>query len=118
MRLKTSFLTVVALALIAGIPAGAQDAVHISQADAVKAAKEKVEPEYPPMAKQLRLEGNVQLEARIGENGTVEDVKPLTGNAVLMNAAVAAIRKWKFTPFVSDGKPVKAVADLSFHFKL
>jgi protein TonB len=118
MKLKTSFLSVIALAMLAGLPAFAQDSVHVSQADAVKAAKEKFEPEYPPMAKQLHLEGNVQLEAHIGENGAVEEVKPLTGNAVLMNAAVAAIKKWKFTPFVSDGKPVKAVADLSFRFKL
>jgi len=118
MRFQTSIVTAVALAFLAGIPACAQDTVHVSQAEAVKAAKEKVDPEYPPMAKQLHLEGAVQLEAHIGENGSVEEVKPLTGNAVLMNAAVAAIRKWKFTPFVSDGKPVKAVADLSFKFKL
>ena len=106
------------MAVMAGLPASAEDAVHVSQTDAVKAAKEKFNPEYPPMAKQLHLEGAVQLEAHIGENGAVEEVKPLTGNAVLMNAAVAAIKKWKFTPFVSDGKPVKAVADLSFSFKL
>jgi protein TonB len=110
--------TAFTMAILTGLPANAQDAVHVSQAEAVKAAKEKFEPEYPAMAKQLHLEGAVQLEAHIGENGTVEEVKPLTGNAVLMNAAVAAIKKWKFTPFTSDGKAVKAVADLSFRFKL
>jgi outer membrane biosynthesis protein TonB len=45
-------------------------------------------------------------------------VKPLTGNAILMNAAVTALKKWKFSPFMADGKPSKAVADLSFRFKL
>jgi len=118
MKFKTSFFTVAALAFLVSMPVGAQDAVHVSQSEAIKAAKEKFEPEYPAMAKQLHLEGAVQLEAHIGENGAVEEVKPLTGNAVLMNAAVAAIKKWKFTPFVADGKPVKAVADLSFRFKL
>jgi protein TonB len=118
MTFKSSLLTAAALALLTGLSASAQDTVHVSQAEAVKNAKEKFEPEYPAMAKQLHLEGAVQLEAHIGENGAVEEVKPLTGNAVLMNAAVAAIKKWKFTPFVSDGKPVKAVADLSFRFKL
>jgi len=115
---KAVMTTAVALAFLTSLPASAQDTVHVTQAEAVKAAKERVEPEYPAMAKQLHLEGAVQLEAHIGENGAVEEVKPLTGNAVLMNAAVAAIKKWKFTPFMADGKPVKAVADLSFKFKM
>lgn len=118
MKFQTSLVMAVAMACLTGIPACAQDVVHVTQSDAIKAAREKVDPEYPAMAKQLHLEGAVQLEARIGENGSVEEVKPLTGNAVLMNAAVAAIKKWKFTPFLADGKPVKAVADLSFKFKL
>ena len=84
----------------------------------MKAAKERVDPEYPAMAKQLKPEGAVQLEAHIAESGSVEEVKPLTGNAVLMNAAVAAVKRWKFTPFTADGKPIKAVADMSFRFKL
>jgi TonB family protein len=118
MKIQTLLVTAVALAFLTGISANAQDTVHVSQADAMKAAKEKVEPVYPPMAKQLRLEGAVELEAHIGENGAVEDVKPLTGNALLMNAAMVAIKRWKFTPFTADGKPTKAVADLSFRFKL
>jgi protein TonB len=107
-----------ALALLVSTASAQDNTVHVSQAEAIKAAKEKIEPEYPAMAKQLHLEGAVQLEAHIGENGAVEEVKPLTGNAVLMNSAVAAIKRWKFTPFMADGKPVKAVADLSFRFKL
>ncbi len=112
-------LTTAVIGLLAGISATAQDTiVHVSQAEAVKAAKERVDPEYPAMAKQLKLEGAVQLEAHISESGSVEEVKPLTGNAVLMNAAVAAVKRWKFTPFTADGKPIKAVADMSFRFKL
>lgn len=119
LRLQTTIPAAVAMALLMGVFAIAQDTtVHISQAEAIKAAKERVDPEYPAMAKQLRLEGAVELEAHIGENGAVEEVKPLTGNAVLMNAAVAAVRKWRFTPFMADGKPAKAIASMSFRFKL
>ena len=96
----------------------AQSGVHITQAEAVKAATSKVQPEYPAMARQLHLEGAVQVEAHITEEGTVEEVKPVTGNAVLANAAVAALKRWKFTPFTNDGKPTKAVLDMSFSFKL
>jgi periplasmic protein TonB len=118
--IRNTLRTAIALALLTGLCASAQEGgvVHISQADAMKAAKERVDPQYPPMAKQLHLEGAVELEAHIGEDGIVGEVRPLTGNAVLMNAAVAAIKKWKFTPIMADGKPTKAVADLSFHFKL
>jgi protein TonB len=105
------------LALVAGGSAMAQE-IHVTQSEAVKAAKDKVQPDYPAMAKQLHLEGAVQVQAHISESGAVEDVKPLTGNAVLMNAAVAALKKWKFTPFTADGKPTRAVADMSFNFKL
>jgi protein TonB len=92
--------------------------LHVSQSEAVKAAKEKPQPDYPAMAKQLHLEGNVQVQAHISESGAVEEVKPVTGNAVLANAAMSALRKWKFTPFTADGKPTKAVADMNFSFKM
>jgi protein TonB len=105
------------VALVAGGSAMAQE-IHVTQSEAVKAAKDKVQPDYPAMAKQLHLEGAVQVQAHISESGTVDEVKPLTGNAVLMNAAVAALKKWKFTPFTADGKPTRAVADMSFNFKL
>ena len=106
------------LAFLCGGGLMAEDVVHVSQADAIRAAKEKFQPEYPSMARQLHVEGAVKVEAHISETGVVDEVKPLTGNALLMNAAVAAMKRWKFTPFVSDGKPAKAVADLSFSFHL
>ena len=118
MRGFRQIVIITAAALFMGGSAFSQDTVHVTQAEAFKNAKEKVEPEYPAMAKQLHLEGAVQLEAHIGENGAVEEVKPLTGNAVLMNSAMAALRKWRFSPFMADGKPVKAIADVSFRFKL
>jgi TonB family protein len=106
-----------ALAISAGM-ATAADEVHVSQTEAMHAATSKFEPEYPAIAKQLHLEGSVQVEAHINETGAVESVKPLTGNAVLMNAAVAAVKRWKFAPFTADGKPVRAVADMSFKFSM
>jgi len=116
--IKTYLLTAAALGLFASTMAFAQDGVvHVTQGEAMKAVKERVEPDYPAMAKQLHLQGAVQVQAHISESGIVEDVKPMTGNAVLMNAAVAAVKRWKFAPFVADGKPAKAVAELSFNFK-
>jgi TonB family protein len=117
-NLKIYAMTVFgALAISAGV-AMAADEVHVSQSEAMRAATSKVEPEYPAIAKQLHLAGSVEVEAHISETGAVQSVKPLTGNAVLMNAAMAAMKRWKFTPFTADGKPVAAVADLSFKFSM
>jgi protein TonB len=114
---KTMFFWLT-IALMATFAAAQEGDMHVSTSDAMKAATSKVQPSYPDMAKQLRLEGAVEVEAHITEAGTVESVKPLTGNAVLMNAAVEAMKRWKFTPFTEGGKAVKAVAPISFTFKL
>jgi TonB family protein len=107
------------LTALAAASAMAEDGdLKISRAEAMKAATSKVQPSYPDIAKQLRLEGTVEIEAHIDENGSVESARPVTGNAVLATAAVAATKNWKFTPFTSGGKAVKAVTDLTFNFKL
>lgn len=120
--MKTSFKTMMifasALALTT-VCATAEDAdMHVSNAEAMKAVTNKVQPVYPAMARQLKLEGQVEVEAHISEDGSVDSVKPLTGNAVLMGAAVTALKKWKFAPFTEGGKPVKAVAPVQFSFKM
>jgi len=119
-EIKKYLLTATLLAVFGSTMALAQDGgvVHVSQAEAMKAVKERVEPGYPAMARQLHLHGAVQLQAHISPTGNVEDGKPMTGNAVLMNAAAAAVKRWRFAPFTADGKPSKAVAELSFSFRL
>lgn len=84
----------------------------------MNAAQEKVAPEYPPFARQLNIHGTVELEAVVTENGAVEQVNILSGNAVLTKAGAEALKKWKFKPFVAaDGKAFKAVVPISFEFK-
>jgi protein TonB len=90
----------------------------VTPAEAMGAVSSKVQPEYPPIAKQLRIEGRVELEAVVAENGTVEEVTVKSGNPVLTKPAAAAVKKWKFTPFTEGGKAVKALAPVSLAFKL
>lgn len=114
---KTMMMTVL-MVVASGLVMGQEAVLNVSKTDAMKNATAKVAPAYPPMARQLGMQGDVEVEARISEEGTVESVKPLTGNPVLLNAAVAAAKQWKFTPFTNEGKAVKAVAPISFTFKL
>jgi len=90
----------------------------VSKSEALGAIASKVAPEYPPVAKQLRIEGTVELEATVAEDGSVEDVNIVSGNPVLTKPAATALKRWKFTPFTDGGKPVKAVAPVSMTFKM
>jgi protein TonB len=96
----------------------AQETVRrVTQAEAIKAATAKPQPEYPAMAQQLKIEGRVDLEVTISPAGSVDDVKIVSGNPVLTGAATNAVKRWRFEPFAADGKPVKAVVLMSFTFK-
>ena len=98
----------------------AQDALlRVSETEARKAVVKKVEPEYPAMARQIRLSGQVQVDVVIAETGVVEKVNVIKGNVLLSNSAVSALKKWRFTPFTGGAsKPTKAITSLTFDFRL
>ncbi len=84
----------------------------------MKAAVTRVDPEYPPMAKQMKISGEAEVEVLVSTDGSVEKVDIVKGNAILSNAAASAAKKWKFKPFEANGKPSKAVVRLAFNFNL
>ena len=91
---------------------------RISHTAAVESATAKVMPDYSPIAKQLKIQGSVQLDAVIAEDGTVEKVDVVSGNPVLTKPAAEALKKWRFKPFVDGDKASKVVASFEFDFKL
>lgn len=94
------------------------EVVRLPEAEAKKAVVQRVDPEYPPIAKQMRVSGRVQVDVYIDEQGNVEKVEGSNGNPILTAAAANAVKKWKFTPVTSGGKAAKAVTTLTFDFKL
>lgn len=60
--------------------------------------KSKVVPEYPAIARQLHLDGKVKVQVTISADGRVTDTKVIGGHPVLAQAAVAALKKWRFEP--------------------
>jgi TonB family protein len=107
-----------ALVMSCATLASGQTIKRMTHPEAVEAAKNKPTPEYSSMAKQLRVQGNVQVNAYISEDGKVERTEAVSGNPLLIKCAEEALRKWTFQPITDDGKPVKAVANLTFSFKL
>jgi TonB family protein len=114
-----SLLGPVALATFLLSTGVAQEAPKkVTKAEGLNAVTTKVAPEYPPIARQLKIEGAVELEAVVTEAGVVEKVNIVSGNPVLTRPASDAIKKWKFAPFTSDGKAVKALVPVTLSFKL
>jgi TonB family protein len=92
--------------------------VKVSTVAALKAAINKPAPEYPTVARQVRAFGKVEVEVSIAADGKVEDVRIISGNPILTKASVKAAKDWTFTPFIENGQPSRALAVLSFEFKL
>lgn len=63
-----------------------------------RAVKTRVAPVYPEIARRMRISGDVKLEATVDADGKVTDVKTVSGNRTLQNAAEEAVRKWRFVP--------------------
>jgi TonB family protein len=78
----------------------------------------KVLPDYPPLARQARVQGTVVLAADISKNGSVEDLRAISGHPMLIPAAVNAVRKFKYKPYVVNGDPVPVSTQVLVTFTL
>ncbi|MBI3668996.1 MAG: TonB family protein [Acidobacteria bacterium] len=78
----------------------------------------QVQPAYPDVAKQAGVQGTVVLKVFIGKDGDVQEVKVLSGEPVLAEAAADAVRRWRYQPTVLDGKLVNVVTTVTVEFRL
>jgi protein TonB len=78
----------------------------------------RVAPDYPMQARQLRIEGAVQVEATISKEGNVSNVKVLGGHPILARAATEAIKQWKYRPYLLNSTPVEIETQITINFKL
>jgi TonB family protein len=78
----------------------------------------RVEPEYPEEARQQRIQGAVVLEVRIGRDGAIQDVKLVSGQPLLADAAITAVRQWRFKPRMLKGQPVEMQTRVTLNFRM
>jgi len=78
----------------------------------------RVDPAYPMIAKEQHAEGTVRLNVTIGTDGVVRGVSVLGGPRLLIDAAEKAVRQWRYTPTLLDGKPVEFQREVDLTFKL
>ena len=77
-----------------------------------------VAPQYPPEAGRARIEGAVVLMAVIGKDGSVEDVRVESGLPILAQAAVDAVKQWRYRPYLLNGEPVEVDSRITINFTL
>jgi TonB family protein len=78
----------------------------------------RIEPRYPNLALSSHIQGTVVLEATITRDGSVSGVRPITGNALLMNSAVNAVKQWRYTPYKLNGQPLDVQTRITLNFAL
>jgi TonB family protein len=81
-------------------------------------ATNRVEPAYPPLAKAARISGSVVVEIMIDQEGYVASARALSGHPLLKDAAVSAVKEWRFTPTKLGGEAVNVVGTITFNFNL
>jgi protein TonB len=93
---------------------------RIRQGGAVQAAMlvNRVQPQYPPLARQTRISGTVRLHAIISKDGSVQQLEVLSGHPLLVQAALDAVRQWKYRPTTLNGEPVEVDTTIDVIFSL
>ena len=119
--------------IVGGVPGGVTGGVvggvvssvpsnpaRIKIGGAVQASKliSKVDPIYPEQARAAGIEGEVQVDVTIGEDGHVQSAEPKDGNPLLATAAANAVRQWIYQPTLLNGQPVIVMTTVTVPFKL
>ncbi len=78
----------------------------------------RVQPIYPPLARSARIQGSVEFTAIIGKNGVIENLQPVHGHPLLVNAAKDAVLQWRYRPTLLNGQPVEVLTTITVNFVL
>ncbi len=101
----------------AGPASNATERVRLS-ADTAQAVSRPVNPDYPLLARQMKVQGAVMLQALIGNDGIIQDLRVVSGPAILAEAARQAVKQWRFKPYLQAGQPVETQARITVNFTI
>lgn len=95
-----------------------QGRVHVASSLIEGSIVFKRAPIYPPIAVAARIEGTVVLLATISRAGTIENLHVQSGHAMLQQAALDAVRSWRYRPYILNGQPVEVETTVNVVFNL
>jgi periplasmic protein TonB len=100
------------------VPKISVEKVRVSSGVAQGLLIREVTPHYPPLARLARIQGTVVLQAIIGKDGTVENLRVVSGHPMLANAAIDAVKQWLYRPYSLNGAPVEVDTQINVNFTL
>jgi len=92
--------------------------VRVSQGVTQGLLIRKVQPAYPPLARQARIQGQVLLQAEISRDGSIENLRLISGHPMLAPAAIEAVKQWRYKPYILNGEPVEVETQITVNFTL
>jgi protein TonB len=87
-------------------------------ADTTQALQTPVDPSYPVLARQMKVQGAVVIQALISADGSIQDLRILSGPSILASAAQEAVRQWRFKPYLQNGQQVETQAKITVNFTI
>ena len=78
----------------------------------------RVNPSYPPLAREARIQGTIVLQAEISKEGDIATLELISGPIELAGSAVSAVRKWKYKPYELNGQPVAVLTQITVNYEL
>jgi len=103
--------------LVSGPATSAAERVRLSP-NASLALVRPVSPDYPLLARQMKVQGSVLMQALISREGTIQDLQVLSGPAILAVAAREAVKQWRFKPYYEGKDPVETQARITVNFTI
>jgi TonB family protein len=103
--------------LVNGPTINAGDRVRLSPQTA-QSVSVSVAPDYPLLARQMKVQGAVSLQALISRDGTIQELQILSGPSILATAAREAVKQWHFKPYLQNGQPVETRARITVNFTI
>jgi protein TonB len=79
---------------------------------------QRVEPAYPPLARAARVQGEVVLQAIIDRDGNIQNLQLMSGHPMLVPSAIAAVKQWRYKPYLLNGNPVEVETSITVIFTL
>jgi len=106
--------TPVAVPKVAAPPPRVRVSAGVQQGNLIS----QVKPTYPPIAKAARIQGAVVLQAEISKQGTIENLKVISGHPMLVQNALDAVKQWRYKPYLLNGEPVPVETTITVNFTL
>jgi protein TonB len=100
------------------VPKVAVQRVRVSAGVTQGLVLHKVQPVYPPLARTARVQGSVVLAAVIGKDGTIQNLHVISGHPLLTQAALDAVKQWRYRPYILNGEPVEVDTQVTVNFTL